>query len=114
VPLFPVPVPATFHAPARDADAGFAPAAALALARQRRGPAVALVSAADVRDLGPLTEAALPVVVLAFEGEAAVFSLRGADVRSVRADDQPGLGLAIAEALASAAPTVIGVGIPFA
>jgi hypothetical protein len=112
--LFPVPVPGTFHAPARDADAGFAPVAALGLARQRRGPAVALVSAGDVGDLGPLAEAGLPVVVLAFEGEAASPTLHDAGVRAVRADDEPGLGLAIAEALASAAPTVIDVGVPFA
>jgi acetolactate synthase I/II/III large subunit len=114
LPLFPVPVPGTFHAPARDADAGFAPEAALALARQRRGPAVALVSAGDVGDLGPLAEAGLPVVVLAFEGEAASPTLHDAGVRAVRADDEPGLGLAIAEALGSAAPTVIDVGLPFA
>jgi hypothetical protein len=35
-------------------------------------------------------------------------------VRVVRVDDAPGLGQAIAEALASAAPTVIDVGLPFA
>jgi hypothetical protein len=57
------------------------------------------------------------VVVLAFEGEAASPALGDAGMRTVRVvrvDDEPGLGLAIAEALTSAAPSVIDVGIPFA
>jgi acetolactate synthase I/II/III large subunit len=111
VPLFPVPVPGTFHAPAATAAAGFSPAAALRVARQRRGPAVAVVGAGDVGDLGVLAEADLPVVVVALEDEAPAAWLRGAGagVRVVRVDDEPGLARSIAEALTSAAPTVIGV-----
>jgi acetolactate synthase-1/2/3 large subunit len=114
VPLFPVPVPGTFHAPAPDATPGRSPAVALGLARQRRGPAVALVGAGDIGDLAPLAEAGLPVVVLALGHEAPVPTLpSGTAVRAVRADDDRGLALSVAEALTSAAPTVIGVGIPF-
>jgi acetolactate synthase-1/2/3 large subunit len=113
VPLFPVPVPGTFHAPAPDAAPGFSLVAALGLARQRRGPAVALVSASDAGDLSPLAQADLPVVVVAVEDESSAATLPGAGVRAVQVDDEPGLALSIAEALASAAPTVIRVGIPF-
>ena len=115
VPLFPVPVPGTFRAPAPDATPGCSPVVALDLARQRRGPAVALVGAGDVGDLAPLAEAGVPVVVLAFEGEApeATLPATGAAVRAVRVDDEPGLALSIAEALTAAAATVIRVGIPF-
>ena len=115
VPLFPVPVPGTFHAPTPDATPGRSPVVALGLARQRRGPAVALVGAGDLGDLAPLAEAGLPVLVLAFEDEAPVPTLpaAGAAVRAVRVDDEPGLALSVAEALTAAAPTVIRVGIPF-
>ena len=112
VPLFPVPIPGAFHAPAAGAAPGFSPVTALGLARQRRGPAVALASAGDVGDLAPLAQAEVPVVVVAFEDEASAATLRGAGVRAVRVDDEPGLAVSVAEALASAAPTVIGVGIP--
>ncbi|HKN49466.1 MAG TPA: hypothetical protein VJ010_04495 [Actinomycetota bacterium] len=115
VPLFPVPVPGTFHAPAPDETPGRSPVVALGVARQRRGPAVALVGAGDLGDLAPLAEAGLPVVVLAFEDEAPVAlpPAAGAAVRAVRVDDEPGLALSIAEALTAAAATVILVGIPF-
>ncbi len=115
VPLFPVPVPGTFHAPAPDATPGRSPVVALGLARQRRGPAVALVGAGDIGDLAPLVEAGFPVVVLALGDEAPVPTrpAAGAAVRAVRVDDEPSLALSVAEALTSAAPTVIGVGIPF-
>ena len=115
VPLFPVPVPGTFHAPVPDAAPGRSPVVALGLARRQRGPAVALVGAGDVGDLAPLAEAGLPVVVLVLGGEApaALPPATGAAVRAVRVDDEPGLALSVAEALTSAAPTVIGVGIPF-
>jgi hypothetical protein len=86
------------------------------MARQRRGPAVAVVGAGDVGDLGLLAEADLPVVVVALEDEAPAAWLRGAGagVRAVRVDDEPGLVRSIAEALTSAAPTVIGVEMAFA
>ncbi len=115
VPLFPVPVPGTFHAPAPDETPGRSPVVALGVARQRRGPAVALVGAGDIGDLAPLAEAGLPVLVLAFEDEAPVPTLPAASaaVRAVRVDDEPGLALSVAEALTAAAPTVIRVGIPF-
>jgi acetolactate synthase-1/2/3 large subunit len=111
VPLFPVPVPGTFHAPAATAAVGFSPVAALGVARLRQGPAVAVVSARDIGDLGPLAEAELPVVVVALENGAPAAWLRGAGagMRAVRVDDEPGLALSMAEALTSAAPTVIGV-----
>jgi acetolactate synthase-1/2/3 large subunit len=119
VPLFPVPVPGTFHAPAATAAAGFSPVAALGVARQRRGPAVAVMGAGDAGDLGPLAEADLPVVVVAFEDEGLAGWLRGAGagvraLRVVRVDDEPGLVRSIAEALTSAAPTAIGVDMAFA
>jgi acetolactate synthase-1/2/3 large subunit len=115
VPLFPVPVPGTFHAPAATAAAGFSPVAALEVARRRRGPAVAVLGAGDAGDLGPLAEADLPVVVVAFEGEGPAGWLRGAGsgVRAVRVDDEPGLARSIAEALTSSAPTAIGVAMVF-
>jgi acetolactate synthase I/II/III large subunit len=112
VPLFPVPVPGTFHAPAAGAAPGSSPAAALGLARQRRGPAVALVGAGDVGNLEVLGQAGLPVVVVAFGDEASPATPGGAGVRAVAVDDEPGLVLSIAEALGSSAPTVIAVGIP--
>ena len=73
------------------------------------------MGAGDVGDLAPLAEAGVPVVVLAFEGEApeATLPATGAAVRAVRVDDEPGLALSIAEALTAAAATVIRVGIPF-
>jgi acetolactate synthase-1/2/3 large subunit len=119
VPLFPVPVPGTFHAPAPDAPPGHSPVVALGLTRQRRGPAVALVGAGDVADLAPLAEAGLPVVVLALENEAPVALPPAAGgaasgvVRVVRVDDEAGLALSVAEGLTSAAPTLIRLGIPF-
>jgi acetolactate synthase-1/2/3 large subunit len=115
VPLFPVPVPGTFHAPAATAAAGSSPVAALGVARQRRGPAVAVVGAADVGDLGPLAEADLPVVVVALADQGPASWLGGArsGVRDVRVDDERGLARSIAEALTSAVPTVIRVGMAF-
>jgi hypothetical protein len=108
-------VAGTFHAPAPDATPGRSPVVALGLARQRRGPAVALVEAGDIGDLAPLAEAGVPVVVLALGDEASgrTLSAAGTAVRALRVDDEPGLALSVAEALTSAAPTVIGVGIPF-
>jgi acetolactate synthase-1/2/3 large subunit len=118
VPLFPVPMPGTFHAPAPDETPGRSPMVALGLARQRRGPAVALAGAGEIGDLAPLAQARVPVVVLAFEDQAPVAvppagGAAGDAVRAVRVDDEPGLALSVAEALTAAAPTVIRVGIPF-
>jgi acetolactate synthase-1/2/3 large subunit len=113
VPLFPVPVPGTFHAPAPDAVPGSAAVAALGLARERRGPAVALAAAGDLGDLSQLEDADLPVVIVAFEKEATA-PARASGVRGVRVDDEPALVLSIAEALTSAAPSIITVGLPFA
>lgn len=112
VPLFPVPVPGTFHAPAPDALPGDAVAAALRVARDRRGPAIALVSAGDLGDLSSLEAADLPVVIVAFENESPS-PARSSGVRGVRVDDEPALVLSIAEAMSSAAPSIITVGLPF-
>lgn len=113
VPLFPVPVPGTFHSPAPDARPGDAAVAALRLARDRRGPAIALMSGTDLGDLSRLEAADLPVVIVAFENES-VAPARTSSVRGVRVDDEPALVLSIAEAMTSAAPSIIAVGLPFA
>jgi len=52
---------------------------------------------------------------VALEGGAlAAGGPAGWGLRSVRVDDEPGLALSIAEALTSAAPTVVTVGTLFA
>jgi len=115
VPLFPVTVPGTFHAPLPDAAPGSSPVAALRLAVQRRGPAIAVGAAGEIGDLTELAGAGIPVVVVALEGGAsAAGGPAGWGLRSVRVDDEPGLALSIAEALTSAAPTVVTVGTLFA